>query len=80
MAKTEIKTEAPVPGIRTELAKLKPSDGHAASALKLGHSADSLIVQIDNNLLDALAGLRQLESTTGGVGAERIRALIERLA
>jgi hypothetical protein len=70
----------PIPGIRSELAKLKPSDGHAACALKLGHSADSLIHQIDNSLLDALAGLRQLESTTGGVGADKINELISRLS
>jgi hypothetical protein len=70
----------PVLGVRTALASIIPHAAHSAAAAALGHDPSQLLHQIDGHLLDALAGLRQLESTTGGVGADRIRALIERLA
>jgi hypothetical protein len=70
----------PVPGIRTALAALVPDAAHVATAAYRGHDTAHLTRVIDGHLLDALAGLRQLESTASGDGAKEIRTLIERLA
>jgi hypothetical protein len=80
MAKIEIPKPEPVPGVRTALAALAIHGAHHDAAWRLGHDPAQLVGQIDAHLVDALAGLRQLESTAGGVGADRIRALIERLS
>jgi hypothetical protein len=70
----------PQPGIRTSLAALGISDSHNTKAWQLGHQPAQLIAQIDATLADARNQLLQLESLASGVGADRIRALIERLA
>jgi hypothetical protein len=70
---------APMPGIRESLRALTPSASHASTARHLGQHVEQLIHQADSHLVDAINSLRQLESTAGGVGADKIRAVIERL-
>jgi hypothetical protein len=77
---TSAPTPEPEPSIRAALKAFAPAAAHVEAAAKLGHDVAHIVRQIDASLVDVLAGLRQLESTASGDGADEIKKIVERLA